>query len=48
MKQQRDTLKQYQQRFEKILDEEREVAKKLLSENKKEYGRAINIIICSI
>lgn len=37
MKQQRDTLKRYQQRVEKLLEKERELAKKLLSENKKEY-----------
>jgi len=36
MKQQRDTLKRYQQQVEKLLDKERELAKKLLSENKKE------------
>lgn len=39
MKQQRDTLKQYQQRVEKLLEKERELAKKLLSENKREYVR---------
>lgn len=37
MKQQRDTLKRYQQRVEKLLEKERELAKKLLSENKREY-----------
>jgi len=37
MKQQRDTLKQYQQRVEKLLEKERELAKTLLSENKREY-----------
>lgn len=39
MKQQRDTLKRYQQRVEKLLEKERELAKKLLSENKREYVR---------
>jgi len=37
MKQQRDTLKRYQQRVEKLLESERELAKRLLSENKREY-----------
>lgn len=37
MKQQRDTLKRYQQRVEGLLEKERELAKKLLSENKREY-----------
>jgi hypothetical protein len=37
MKQQRDTLKRYQQRVEKLLEKERELAKRLLSENKREY-----------
>lgn len=39
MKQQRDTLRRYQQRVEKLLEKERELAKKLLSENKREYVR---------
>ncbi|KAE9523475.1 hypothetical protein AGLY_016027 [Aphis glycines] len=37
MKQQRDTLKRYQQRVEKLLESERELAKRLLSENKREH-----------
>lgn len=45
MKQQRDTLKRYQQRVEKLLEKERELAKKLLSENKKEYD-SLNFLIC--
>lgn len=39
MKQQRDTLKRYQQRVEKLLEKEKELAKKLLSEDKREYAR---------
>jgi len=39
MKQQRDTLKRYQQRVEKLLKKEQELAKTLLSENKREYVR---------
>lgn len=41
MKQQRDTLKQYRQRVENVLEKERELAKKLLSENKREYVRHV-------
>lgn len=41
MKQQRDTLKRYQQRVENLLEKERELAKKLLFENKKEYVRNV-------
>lgn len=41
MKQQRDTLKRYQQRVENLLEKERELAKKLLSENKREYVRNV-------
>lgn len=37
MKQQRDTVKQYQIRFENTMELEREMAKKLLAENRKEY-----------
>lgn len=44
MKQQRDTLKRYQQRVEKLLETERELAKRLLSENKREYV----IVNCSL
>lgn len=44
MKQQRDTLKRYQQRVEKLLEKEKELAKKLLSENKKEYVRNNNCL----
>lgn len=39
MKQQRDTLKRYQLRVEKLLENERELAKRLLAENKREYVR---------
>jgi len=36
MKQQRDTLKQYRLKVENLLEEEREVAKRLLRQNQKE------------
>lgn len=41
MKQQRDTLKRYQQRVEKLLENERELAKRLLSENKREKAKLL-------
>lgn len=44
MKQQRDTLKRYQQRVEKLLETERELAKRLLSENKREYVRIRSLL----
>lgn len=48
MKQQRDTLKRYQQRVEKLLDSERELAKRLLSENKREYVRNDSVLNLSL
>ncbi|XP_026808771.1 charged multivesicular body protein 6 [Rhopalosiphum maidis] len=41
MKQQRDTLKRYQQRVEKLLESERELAKRLLSENKRDKAKLL-------
>jgi len=41
MKQQRDTLKRYQQRVEKLLEKERELAKRLLSENKRDKAKLL-------
>lgn len=48
MKQQRDTLKRYQQRVEKLLESERELAKRLLSENKREYVRNYLLLIFNL
>jgi len=48
MKQQRDTLKRYQQRVEKLLESERELAKRLLSENKREYVRNYFLFIFNL
>ncbi|XP_050436339.1 charged multivesicular body protein 6 [Adelges cooleyi] len=41
MKQQRDTLKRYQQRVEILLEKERELAKKLISENRREQAKLL-------